>query len=246
MTKFHPLDQAAARVARLTGTPEFTADYLIYLAKQERLGICFEYRGDISVTWEHSPDGSSQEVGTIPFNGIVKLLQRPTTSQVINEFGVLVSILRSDGQIQRTGQPYRLPVPTAHGGYIKPGYKVEGFMDEVEVPRDEWMIHIDDLNQIIAASVQPPPPGAPEEAPKPKARRLTRKPSWETIATPYLQKLYAEGNFKSGSVFYEAAKRRAGEPNSPFKIVDHDLFCTGAGSVAKGTFCKIWKQIRNE
>ena len=125
MNQILTLDQAAARVARVANDHEFNADSLIDLVKQERLQICFSYRGDICMTWEHSPDGNSKEVGSIPFNGLVKLMQPPTTSQAINEFGVLVSILRADSQIQRTGQPYRLPVPTDHGGYIETGYKVE-------------------------------------------------------------------------------------------------------------------------
>jgi len=96
-----------------------------------------------------------------------------------------------------------------------------------------------------------PASGAPEESllpgvPVPKPRRPGRKPSWETIAKPYLQKLYGEGNYRSATVFYKAVKRRTGELGSPFKIVDHELFCIGAGRVAEGTFKKIWPEIRTE
>jgi len=102
-----------------------------------------------------------------------------------------------------------------------------------------------------APEVALPASGAPEESllpgvPVPKPRRPGRKPSWETIAKPYLQKLYGEGNYRSATVFYKAVKRRTGELGSPFKIVDHELFCIGAGRVAEGTFKKIWPEIRTE
>ncbi len=141
-------------MARLTGNPEFTADNLIDLAKQELIGICFEYRGDIALTFERSPNGESKDVGIIPFNGFVKLMQRPTTNQAINEFGVLVSILRADGIHTRIGQPYRLPVPNNNGGFLKPGYQVVGFIEETEIARDEWWILNDDLTTLIAEKLR--------------------------------------------------------------------------------------------
>ena len=284
MTKIRKLDQAAARIAELIGDPYFTIDNLIRLAEQELLGICFKYRGDIAMTWEHSPDGSCKEVGTIPFNGFVKLMQPPTTDQVIGGFGVLVSIISVDTHLERSGQPYRLPVPPPHRGLLKPGYKVVGFIEETEVTRDKWWLCDDDLNQIIASDAASPqntdapvgrvsagpasettevaimlPPAdaletttagdsalgtAPPADTVVTKKHRNRKPSWETLALPYLKKLYAKGSYRSATVFCETVKRRVGEPDSPFKLVDRELFCVGAGTVADGTFKKIWKKIR--
>ena len=152
MTGFLKLDQAASRVARLTGNTEFTADDLVDLAMQERLGLCFTYHGDIAATWEHSPDGESKEVGSIPFRGIVKMMQPPTNDQEISEFGVLVSLLRTDALRIRTGQVYRLPVPKPYRGYITKGYEVVGFIEDANIPRSEWWVQDSDVSWIVEAS----------------------------------------------------------------------------------------------
>lgn len=77
------------------------------------------------------------------------------------------------------------------------------------------------------------------------AKHRNRKPSWSTVAMPYMKLLCASGNYKSATVFYDALKRRAGESDSPFKLVNRELYCTEAGTtVAKSTLGNFWSEIR--
>jgi len=104
------------------------------------------------------------------------------------------------------------------------------------------------------------PPGAPvelaDDAPVPmadapnetsKPRRRDRKPSWVTVALPYLRELCVSGSYRSSAQLYKAVCSRAGELGSPFTMTKSGLYCSKAGTtVADGTFGKIWNQIRAE
>lgn len=88
----------------------------------------------------------------------------------------------------------------------------------------------------------PAPVGADGDAP---AKRSNKKPSWATVAMPYMKTLFTAGHYKSASMFYDALKRRAGESDSPFKLVNRELYCTEAGTtVSDGSLGNVWPQIR--
>ena len=76
-------------------------------------------------------------------------------------------------------------------------------------------------------------------------KRRNRKPSWATVAMPYMKSLFTAGHFKSASMFYKALMHRAGESDSPFKLVNRELYCTEAGTtVSEGSLGNVWPQIR--
>ncbi len=75
--------------------------------------------------------------------------------------------------------------------------------------------------------------------------KRNRKPSWAVVAMPYMKSLFSAGKFKSSTVFFEALKRRADTPDSPFKLVNRELYCTEAGTtVSSGTLGNAWPEIR--
>ena len=77
------------------------------------------------------------------------------------------------------------------------------------------------------------------------AKHSNRKPSWATVAMPYMKSLFTAGNYKSASMFYKALMRRSGESDSPFKLVNRELYCTEAGTtVSEGSVGNKWPQIR--
>ena len=90
---------------------------------------------------------------------------------------------------------------------------------------------------------------APEVAVAPAsdgpAKRSNRKPSWATVAMPYMKALFAVGDYKSAAVFYKALMHRAGQSDSPFKVVNRELYCTEAGTtVSDGSLGNAWPEIR--
>ena len=76
-------------------------------------------------------------------------------------------------------------------------------------------------------------------------KRSNRKPSWATVAMPYMKSLFTAGHYKSAAVFYKALMSRAGESDSPFKLVNRELYCTEAGTtVSNGALGNVWPEIR--
>ena len=93
-----------------------------------------------------------------------------------------------------------------------------------------------------ASTPSPAPVAADGDAP---AKRSNRKPSWATVAMPYMKSLFTAGHYKSASMFYKALRHRAGESDSPFKLVNRELYCTEAGTtVSDGSLGNVWPQIR--
>ncbi len=78
----------------------------------------------------------------------------------------------------------------------------------------------------------------------PKSRR-NRKPSWATVAMPYMRELYKKGSYKSAATFYKALIFKAGSEGSPFVKTPAGIFCTKAGTtVSDGSVGKAWPEIR--
>jgi hypothetical protein len=93
--------------------------------------------------------------------------------------------------------------------------------------------------------MEPPTLAAANKSDTQKSKRGNRKPSWGTVAMPYMKELYANGKFKSASVFYKGLKKRAGEKGSPFAILNHELYCAEAGTtVSEGSLGNAWPEIR--
>ena len=79
------------------------------------------------------------------------------------------------------------------------------------------------------------------------AKHRNRKPSWSTVAMPYMKSLFASGDYRSATVFYEALKRRVDESDSPFKLINRELYCTEAGTkVSDGSLGNAWPEIRTQ
>ena len=94
----------------------------------------------------------------------------------------------------------------------------------------------------IGLAQTPAPVVAASDGP---AKRRNRKPSWATVALPYMKVLFAAGHYKSAAVFYKALMLRAGESDSPFKLVNRELYCTKAGTtVSNGAMGNAWAKIR--
>jgi hypothetical protein len=75
--------------------------------------------------------------------------------------------------------------------------------------------------------------------------KRSRKPSWSTVAMPYMKSVFNDGKYKSSAVFYKALLSRAGTPGSPFTKLKGELYCTEAcTTVAEGTVGTKWKEIR--
>lgn len=75
--------------------------------------------------------------------------------------------------------------------------------------------------------------------------KRSRKPSWSTVAMPYMKSVFNDGKYKSSTVFYKVLLSRADTPNSPFTKLKGELYCTEAGTtVAEGTVGTKWKEIR--
>jgi hypothetical protein len=78
-----------------------------------------------------------------------------------------------------------------------------------------------------------------------KTKHRNRKPSWAIVAMPYMKTLFAAGKYKSAAVFYRALIHRVEEPDSPFELVNRELFCTEAGTtVSEGSLGNAWPEIR--
>jgi hypothetical protein len=93
-----------------------------------------------------------------------------------------------------------------------------------------------------AQTATPAPVVAASDGP---AKRSNRKPSWAIVAMPYMKSLFTAGNYKSAAVFYKALIQRAGESDSPFKLVNRELYCIEAGTtVSDGALSNKWPEIR--
>jgi hypothetical protein len=113
---------------------------------------------------------------------------------------------------------------------------------------DYWQ----EVDKDTPTSQSDPAPAQAAETPVPEVtasdgtkKRRHRKPSWATVAMPYMKELYGAGHYKSAAMFYKALVSRAGESNSPFKLVNRELYCTEAGTtVSDGALGNCWPEIR--
>jgi hypothetical protein len=72
-----------------------------------------------------------------------------------------------------------------------------------------------------------------------------RKPSWATVAMPYMKLVFSQGKYKSAAVFYRAMLSRADTQDSPFTKLKGELYCPEAGTtVSVGSMGTKWRAIR--
>ena len=103
-------------------------------------------------------------------------------------------------------------------------------------------LEVADAPELKATTPSPAPVVSDGDAP---AKRSNRKPSWATVAMPYMKSLFTAGHYKSASMFYKALMHRASESDSPFKLFNRELYCTEAGTtVSDGALGNVWPQIR--
>lgn len=128
---------------------------ILDLAMSAALPICFRYVGEITSVSVLSPGEKYEEILDIDFRGILRSLTQPTEDyRVYSDFVVLVSLVRCDGlryshHEGKLTRGHRLPTQTDHGGYILADYKVEGYIEDVDVPSGNWLFHVDDLEELI-------------------------------------------------------------------------------------------------
>jgi hypothetical protein len=91
-------------------------------------------------------------------------------------------------------------------------------------------------------SAQPP---APLVVSSNSSAKRNRKPSWSTVAMPYMKSVFSQGKYKSAALFYRVLLSRANTQDSPFTKLNGELYCVAAGTtVAEGTLGTKWKEIR--
>jgi hypothetical protein len=75
--------------------------------------------------------------------------------------------------------------------------------------------------------------------------KRNRKPSWATVALPYMKLVFGQGKYKSATVFYRAMLSRADMQDSPFTKLNGQLYCPKAGTtVSVGSMGTKWREIR--
>ena len=91
---------------------------------------------------------------------------------------------------------------------------------------DDWQ----EVDKDTPTSQSDPAPAQAAETPVPEVtasggtkKRRHRKPSWATVAMPYMKELYGAGRYKSAAMFYQALVSRAGESDSPFNLQTVDV-----------------------
>jgi hypothetical protein len=134
-----------------------TERHVLDLAVKQMLPICFQFQGELfNVSIKY--DGV-QTIGNlvIPFMGLVRSLNQPkrhedyltaTLCQIVS-----VDSMKFERKNGICTKGYQLPTEYNHGGDVKQGYLIEGWMDFVEVPREDWLFHIDDLKNSVADNI---------------------------------------------------------------------------------------------
>jgi hypothetical protein len=120
-----------------------------------------------------------------------------------------------------------------------------------------WCLHVGLANvppELIAIAATVPAAALESEsvqAPAPLVvssdlpAKRNRKPSWSTVAMPYMKSVFNQGKYKSATAFYRALLSRANTQDSPFTKSAGELYCDAAGTtVAEGTLGTKWKEIR--
>jgi hypothetical protein len=186
---FFTLSETAAKL-------EISEHAVVDLAHQERLPICFKYKGEISAVGVHSLEGSTEQIRVLRFNGILRAMQPPADDENLGGYAVLVEIVRADGLRYTTEQAGRgrrlLPTPTEYGGYILPGYNVVGFAEDVDVPCGKWLFHADDLAK-LTADATPSGPVVKVEPVWSVKRSITRFPGYRKPLYDFLKAAYVSG-----------------------------------------------------
>lgn len=143
--------QDAAR--HLTESHQPISEYaLLDLVDQEKLPICFKLDAELSGVTIVDPDGHEEIVSLpIPFRGLLRSMVPPSGNELD---ATLVQIVRADGilYVHKDGKlikGHALPTEAVHGGYIRQGYKVTGFVDYHTIPVSDWLFHINDLAALV-------------------------------------------------------------------------------------------------
>lgn len=165
---FYSADEAAKKLS--TGSTKLSTQDIYRLANYGRLPVCFDFRGELI---KHSVDGKLGLAGEAPkildFDGVVRSLMQPTTDGVCG-FAVLAEIVEvrtlkfshKDGKLTRG---INMPTEFSYGGRIKPGHKVECWLEDADVPPSAFLFHVDDLEKLVHAPHADPTGQVPETLP---------------------------------------------------------------------------------
>lgn len=151
MNSFYTAEEAATWLTDNSGN-KTSSRQVFDLVKSELLPVCFSIKADLFNATIQSPDGSIEKIKLdVPIDGVVKSLVSPRNKETLS--ATLITVLRVDGMqfSHKDGalvKGHRLPTTENHGGEIKPGYIIKGWLNFFEVPSTEWLFSIDDLHSI--------------------------------------------------------------------------------------------------
>jgi len=203
----------------------FTAT-LIKAARAGQLQVCNQF---------DSPGNPDELVAIARKEG--RLVEIPCDSDLTIAFNVYVNLQQLNAWAATLGRTFSI----THDG--APWMDETGWNNVVGVPPDlDYRQELAEpeeveINEVLEVETKVISGAAPV--------KRSRKPSWSTTAMPYMKSLFVSGKYRSASMFYEALMLRAGQSDSPFKLVNRELYCTDAGTtVSKSTLGNVWPQIR--
>lgn len=176
MKTIFTIAEAAAFVSQHSEFPLSDED-VIDLAQQELLPICFAAEGELLQARIEHQGKSEEAILPIQFNGILRAMSRPDSEGHLN--ATLVEVVRVDGMrfAVRDGKKLGMQFPTkdSHGGPIKFGYRVVAYVDFIDVPKEQWRFHIDDLLHTLER----------QESARPEAQPTSAEKKERGIGVPY-------------------------------------------------------------
>jgi hypothetical protein len=182
--------------------------YIKGLIEKEKIQVCFRFCKELhGVTIEH-PDSTIEQIGTIgnpsfmvPVNGILKsYLYNDKNFNSFEAHAVSVFEIYSQEFTHGPGnvliKGHRLPVVDENSGLIKPGYKVNGFVDSIKIKSDDWLFDVNDLSGFLLAK---------------KHAENHKTGTTEYLDLQAMKALVAKANAKSRNAIHIAEARRQWE-----------------------------------
>lgn len=134
-------------------------DEILRATEDERLSVCFRYDGDLSgCVVEKFGDKSDAVTAPVPFRGVLRSAFPPENGRLEASAVDVVSVTSKRLKIENGVRVKGCDLPTTerHGGKIRPGYKVTGWLDFVDVPAEAWLFSSEDLERLTEPAVEQP------------------------------------------------------------------------------------------
>lgn len=121
--------------------------------RDERISVHYSAEGELHGVVIHHPNGRLEAIkAPVPFNGILRAMTPPSNGGCLTASLVEVAFVRGKRfrhERQATVAGCDLPTTEEHGGAILPGYGVEAILDFASIPREDWLICIDELRALF-------------------------------------------------------------------------------------------------